>query len=77
MVRNFVIPLTKDELLTSHAGQYSVEEIVPSRTISHALDGNLINLQQNLICSIFNDTLQHTILYNGSSKSLTIAVTTT
>ncbi|RLU17541.1 hypothetical protein DMN91_009776 [Ooceraea biroi] len=38
MVKNFVIPLTKDELLTSHAGQYFVEEIIPLRTISQALD---------------------------------------
>jgi hypothetical protein len=40
MVKNFVIPLTKDDLLTSHAGQYFVEEIVPLRMISQALDGN-------------------------------------
>jgi len=44
MVKNFVIPLTKDDLLTSHAGQYFVEEIVPLRMISQALDGNVVKL---------------------------------
>lgn len=43
MVKNFVIPLVKDELLTSHAQQYFVEEIVPLRSLSQTLDGNVIH----------------------------------
>jgi len=54
MVKNFVIPLLADELLTSHAEQYFVEEVVPLRMISQALDGNCINL-------IFNSTIKNTV----------------
>ncbi|KAG7205865.1 hypothetical protein KM043_007797 [Ampulex compressa] len=45
MIKNFVIPLNKDELLTSHAGQYFVEEITPLRTISQALNDTRAALQ--------------------------------
>ncbi|CAL1675876.1 unnamed protein product [Lasius platythorax] len=47
MVKNFVIPLVADELLTSHAEQYFVEEIVPLRMIPQALDGTRSALQAN------------------------------
>ncbi|XP_072757251.1 condensin complex subunit 1 [Anoplolepis gracilipes] len=47
MIKNFVIPLVADELLTSHAEQYFVEEVVPLRMISQALDGTRPALQAN------------------------------
>ncbi|XP_011263197.2 condensin complex subunit 1 [Camponotus floridanus] len=47
MVKNFVIPLVADELLTSHAEQYFVEEVVPLRMISQALDDTRPALQAN------------------------------
>ncbi|XP_018394292.1 PREDICTED: condensin complex subunit 1 [Cyphomyrmex costatus] len=47
MVKKFVIPLVKDELLTSHAGQYFVEEITPLRALSQALDATRSVLQAN------------------------------
>jgi len=68
MVKNFVIPLTKDDLLTSHAGQYFVEEIVPLRMISQALDGNVVKL-------IFFFIIWRIIIY-GDKLLLVIIVTT-
>ncbi|XP_071628166.1 condensin complex subunit 1 isoform X2 [Temnothorax longispinosus] len=47
IVKNFVIPLVKDDLLTSHAGQYFVKEILPLRAISHAIDVTRPALQEN------------------------------
>ncbi|XP_077268187.1 CAP-D2 condensin subunit isoform X3 [Temnothorax americanus] len=47
MVKNFVIPLVKDDLLTSHAGQYFVKEVLPLRAISHAIDVTRPALQEN------------------------------
>ncbi|XP_012064392.1 PREDICTED: condensin complex subunit 1 [Atta cephalotes] len=47
MVKKFVIPLIKDELLTSHAGQYFVEEIIPLRALSEALESTRLALQSN------------------------------
>ncbi|KAL0134605.1 hypothetical protein PUN28_001419 [Cardiocondyla obscurior] len=43
----FVIPLVKDELLTSHAGQYFVKEVLPLRAISQAIDATRPALQNN------------------------------
>lgn len=39
MIKDFIIPLNKDELLTSHAGQYSVEKIISLGMIPKALEG--------------------------------------
>ncbi|XP_011634039.1 condensin complex subunit 1 [Pogonomyrmex barbatus] len=47
MVKNFVTESEKDELLTSHAGQYFVKEITPLRMISQALDSTRSELQAN------------------------------
>ncbi|XP_014473291.1 PREDICTED: condensin complex subunit 1 [Dinoponera quadriceps] len=43
---NFVIPLMKDELLTSHADQYFVKEVIPPRMLSQFLDGTRAALQE-------------------------------
>lgn len=40
--KDFVIPLSKDDLLNNHAGQYSVSEVTSIRAISQAIDGNLL-----------------------------------
>lgn len=52
MVKKFVIPLVKDELLTSHAGQYFVEEIIPLRAVSQAVDGDksYFKITINMLC---------------------------
>ncbi|XP_036138844.1 condensin complex subunit 1 isoform X2 [Monomorium pharaonis] len=73
MVRNFVIPLVRDELLTSHAGQYFVEEITPLRTISQALDGTRSALQTNGAHFILNhfDTF-FSIVVHGTKVDLDI-----
>lgn len=39
MIKDFIIPLNKDELLTLNAEQYSVEKIIPVGMVSKALDG--------------------------------------
>jgi len=49
MVKKFVIPLVKDELLTSHAGQYFVEEIIPLRALSEALECNKFKIVSNCL----------------------------
>lgn len=36
----FAIPLQKDELLESHAGQYHVEDVVQPRLLLSKLQGN-------------------------------------
>ena len=41
MIKDFVIPVNKDELLQSRSGQYVVKEIVPIRLLPQALDGIL------------------------------------
>lgn len=38
-VKEFSIPLDKDELLRSRANSYSVTDIVPSGSLAQALDG--------------------------------------
>lgn len=43
---DFAIPLQKDELLESHAGQYHVEDVVQARVLLSKLQGNI-----NLITS--------------------------
>lgn len=39
-IKEFLIPLEKDELLASRAGLYNVEEIVPPAALRQVLDGN-------------------------------------
>ena len=43
-VKDFVIPLDKDDLLKNHAGQYSVNEVFPIRAINQALDSEFDNV---------------------------------
>ncbi|KAF7403509.1 hypothetical protein HZH68_006303 [Vespula germanica] len=45
MIKDFIIPLNKDELLTSHAGQYSVEKIISLGMIPKALEASRNTLQ--------------------------------
>lgn len=39
MIKDFIIPINKDELLQSRNGQYFVEKIVSIRILPQALDG--------------------------------------
>lgn len=39
MIKDFVIPVTKDELLQARNGQYFVEKIIPTQMIPQALNG--------------------------------------
>ncbi|XP_011702254.1 PREDICTED: condensin complex subunit 1 isoform X2 [Wasmannia auropunctata] len=73
MVKNFVIPLVKDELLTSHAGQYFVEEITPLRTVPQALDATRSELQANGAHFILNhfDTF-FSVIIHGSKVEVDI-----
>ncbi|XP_029170808.1 condensin complex subunit 1 [Nylanderia fulva] len=75
MVKNFVIPLVPDELLTSHADQYFVDEIVPIRMISQTLDATRPALQENgphFILEHF-DTF-FSIIVHGSKVELAVCL---
>lgn len=39
MIKDFIIPINKDELLQNRNGQYFVEKIVSIRVLPQALDG--------------------------------------
>ncbi|XP_029680531.1 condensin complex subunit 1 [Formica exsecta] len=75
MVKSFVIPLVADELLTSHAGQYFVEEIVPLRMITQSLDATRSALQANGVHFILDhfDTF-FSIIVHGSKVELVVCL---
>ncbi|KYN50528.1 PREDICTED: condensin complex subunit 1 [Trachymyrmex cornetzi] len=75
MVKKFVIPLVKDELLTSHAGQYFVEEITPLRALSQALDSTRLALQSNGAHFILNhfDTF-FSVIVHGNKVELQVCL---
>ncbi|XP_035722862.1 condensin complex subunit 1-like [Vespa mandarinia] len=76
MIKDFIIPLNKDELLTSHAGQYSVEKIIPPGMVSKALDASRITLQADgasFILTCF-DTF-FAVLVHGNKIELQFAFT--
>ncbi|KAG5344488.1 CND1 protein, partial [Acromyrmex charruanus] len=75
MVKKFVIPLVKDELLTSHAGQYFVEEITPLRALSQTLDSTRLALQSNGAHFILNhfDTF-FSVIIHGSKVELQVCL---
>ncbi|XP_011062247.1 PREDICTED: condensin complex subunit 1 isoform X2 [Acromyrmex echinatior] len=75
MVKKFVIPLVKDELLTSHAGQYFVEEITPLRALSQTLDSTRLALQSNGAHFILNhfDTF-FSVIVHGSKVELQVCL---
>ncbi|KAM0735683.1 Condensin complex subunit 1 [Formica fusca] len=75
MVKSFVIPLVADELLTSHAGQYFVEEIVPLRMITQSLDATRPALQANGVHFILDhfDTF-FSIIVHGSKVELVVCL---
>ncbi|XP_011866970.1 PREDICTED: condensin complex subunit 1 [Vollenhovia emeryi] len=75
MVKNFVIPLVKDELLTSYANQYYVKEIIPLRMISQTLDVT----RQALATDGAHFVLKHfdtffSIIVHGSKVELNICL---
>ncbi|XP_018316818.1 condensin complex subunit 1 isoform X2 [Mycetomoellerius zeteki] len=73
MRKKFVIPLIKDELLTSHVGQYFVQEITPLRVLSQALNSTRLALQSNGAHFILNhfDTF-FSVIVHGSKVELEI-----
>ncbi|XP_076685668.1 CAP-D2 condensin subunit isoform X2 [Andrena cerasifolii] len=75
MVKDFVIPVTKDELLESRNGQYFVEKVIPIRMIPHALDGVRDALQADGINFIIEhfDTF-FSIIVHGNKVELPIII---
>lgn len=45
----FAIPLQKDELLESHAGQYHVEDVVQPRVLLSKLQGKLLSVFKQIV----------------------------
>ncbi|KAI4480327.1 hypothetical protein M0804_010325 [Polistes exclamans] len=67
MIKDFIIPLNKDELLTSHAQQYYVEKIIPPGMVMKALEESRVALQKDGAGFILNcfDTF-FAVLVHGS-----------
>ncbi|XP_053985432.1 condensin complex subunit 1-like isoform X2 [Hylaeus volcanicus] len=76
MIKDFVIPLNKDELLqTGESGRFFVEKLVPVRMLSHAFDEARKALQANGI----NFILEHfdtffSILIHGNKIELAVVM---
>ncbi|KAK1132275.1 hypothetical protein K0M31_016395 [Melipona bicolor] len=67
MIKDFVIPVNKDELLQSRSGQYVVKEIVSIRLLPQALDEARLALQANGANFIFEhfDTFFSVIVHEN------------
>ncbi|XP_071858144.1 CAP-D2 condensin subunit [Bombus fervidus] len=73
MIKDFIIPINKDELLQSRSGQYFVKEIVPIRLLPQALDEIRSALQANgasFILDHFNTLFS--IIVHGNKVELAI-----
>lgn len=47
----FAIPVQKDELLESHAGQYHVEDVVQIRLLLSKIQGRFVRFKYVILCS--------------------------
>lgn len=75
MIKDFVIPINKDELLQTQNGKYHVEKIIPIRVISQALDEARSALQANGIDFIIEhfDTF-FSVIVHGNKIELPIVI---
>ncbi|XP_076247462.1 CAP-D2 condensin subunit [Calliopsis andreniformis] len=75
MIKDFIIPVNKDELLQSRNGQYFVEKVIPIRILSHALDETRASLQANGADFIFDhfDTF-FSVMVHGNKVELPIVM---